>query len=179
MKLPDFLSFEAFNQLRQTMGAEELGDFVFFDPKRHLTGLQRLSLEREGLALSPAELRPLGDFTLAYKDTRVLLYQPPVSAEQGRLFYHLADCPSVYELQGNETEPHWWVRANNPNLIYSNVDYRVCSQCLQRLRYQDFDAARNRHREYSKRVQEDFDLEAFFLRYPSYPINEQQTAPVF
>lgn len=34
MKLPDFLEFEPFNQLRNTMGAEQLGDFVFFDPKK-------------------------------------------------------------------------------------------------------------------------------------------------
>mgnify|MGYP000143705867 CR=1 FL=1 len=186
MILPDFLNFEPFNHLRKRMGAEDLGDFVFFDPKLHLTGLERLSLEHEGLMPPVAHLNVLSDFTLVYKDSRVLLCQPyeAKTTDEQRL-YHVADCPTFYRLQDDERrEPNtagnsspWSVRCNNPD--QQSGSFRVCGACLQRLRYQHFDAARNRHREYSERVQQEFDLECFFQQYPSYPLNDLTQTPIF
>jgi len=186
MFLPDFLTFEPFNQLRRDMGAEELGDFTFFDPKRHATGLERLSLCREGLEIAAHELRVLNDFTLAYKDCRVLLLPcwdeaPPnekPNANSG--VYHLADCPVVIDLMNVDSTPLngslWRVHCNGEVMAAGS---RVCRQCLQRLRYRDFDGVRQRHREYSERVEQAFDLNDFFKQYPSYPLGETEPAAVF
>jgi len=184
--LPDFLQFEPFNRLRSDMGAEELGDFTFFDPKRHVTGLERLSLGNEGLEVAVSELRVLNDFTLAYKDCRVVLYahaDETSSSEQNTgaiVFYHLADCPVVMDLRNVDPalsrEGSWHVYSNGEALGVRN---RVCNQCLQRLRYQNFDAVRQRHREYSERVEDAFSLADFFKRYPSYPLADSEQAPVF
>lgn len=186
MFLPDFLQFEAFNQLRREMGAEELGDFVFFDPKRHVTGLERLSLGREGLEVSVNELRVLNDFTLAYKDCRVLLYQAETGQRASGVeastnaTYHLAECPAVVSLRSVDSDflsaNAWRVRGNGEALAESGS---VCRQCLQRMRYQNFDAVRQRHREYSERVEQDFDPQAFFKQYPSYPLHEAESVPIF
>ena len=186
MFLPDFLEFEPFNQLRLNMGAEELGDFVFFDPKRHVTGLERSSLGREGLEVEPSALRVLNDFTLAYKDCRVLLYPARVHAASSERevasgdIYHLADCPTVVGLRSlspaSLNTGLWRICSNGEALAGSS---RVCRECLQRLRYQHFDAVRQRHRDYSERVEQTFELHAFFERYPSHPLNEQEQVPVF
>jgi len=186
MFLPDFLTFEPFNQLRRDMGAEELGDFTFFDPKRHVTGLERLSLCGEGLEVALHELRVLNDFTLAYKDCRVQLSPcvdetPPSERETAVSgVYHLADCPTVIDLRSQEPTllngGLWRVRCNGEVSVAGN---RVCRQCLQRLRYQDFDGVRQRHREYSERVEQAFDLNDFFKHYPAYPLDETEPAAVF
>lgn len=169
MRLPDFLHFEPFNQLREGMSADELGDFVFFDPKSNLTGLERLALEQEGLPVSLPAFRALSDSTLAFKDSRILLYQP-----EGR-YYHLGDCAAVTQLMSQGDLKHWRARVNDAHIQQQSV----CSDCLQRLRYQHFDAARHRHREYSERVQQDFDLTAFFERYPVYPIDDRRSGQLF
>jgi hypothetical protein len=171
MKLPDFLQFEPFNQLRQQMGAEELGDFVFFDPKRHLTGLELLELEKTGLAAKGEDLRPLGDYTLAYKNARVLAYRLNVEG-QGIGVYHLGDCLKVQQ---------WWSVDKHIDLQVAfkpPEGMKVCQDCLHRLRYQGFDGARSRHQDYSKRIVQAFDVTGFFDQYPHYPIEENQV-PIF
>lgn len=179
MKLPDFLSFSPFNDLRQRMGADALGDFVFFDPKHHLTGLELLELNKAGLDTDAGELRVLDDFTLAYKNARVLVYRPDreVDSETGRkvegkVMFHLANCPQF----------HQWQSAEQPVAVKVascvSASTQVCESCLQRLRYQGFDGVRQRHRDYSQRIYQDFDVAGFFEQYPSYPI-EQSAAPVF
>jgi hypothetical protein len=177
MKLPNFLEFEPFNQLRELMAAEELGDFVFFDPHLNLTGHERLSLEQEGLCVEDNHFRVGDDFTLIYKDSRVLLVcpQPTVLAER---YFHLAHCNVVKSLlvQGLQASA-WLARTNVPER--QEGTYNACSDCLQRLRYQDFDNHRHRHRDYSERVQQQFDLQAFFNRYPMYPVGLQVSAPIF
>ena len=179
MKLPDFLNFDPFNELRQRMGAEALGDFVFFDPRRHLTGLELLELKKSGLDADAGELRVLDDFTLAYKNARVLVYRTDEEAEgkvesrsESRAKFHLANCPQFQQRQVSEQPVAVKVASCVPASI------QVCESCLQRLHYQGFDGVRQRHRDYSQRVYQDFDVAGFFEKYPSYPI-EQAAVPVF
>ncbi len=169
MKLPDFLNFDPFNELRQRMGAEALGDFVFFDPKHHLTGLELLELNKAGLDTYAGELRVLDDFTLAYKNARVLVYRSTDQEKEVPVF-HLADCAKVYQWRVSELP----VKVTNGELEAG----QVCEDCLHRLNYQGFDSVRQRHRDYSQRIFQGFDVTGFFEKYPSYPV-EQASAPVF
>ncbi|BFM15196.1 hypothetical protein R50073_13790 [Maricurvus nonylphenolicus] len=171
MKLPDFLQFDPFNQLRQQMGAEELGDFVFFDPKRHLTGLELLALGKTGLPARGEDLRPLGDYTLAYKNARVLSFRLNAEGKPAGV-YHLADCLKVQQWANVDKSIELQVAFEPPQGM------KVCQDCLHRLRYQGFDGARSRHQDYSKRIVQAFDSQGFFEKYPHYPIEESQ-APIF
>jgi len=161
MPLPDFLAFEPFNLLRQQMGATELGQFEFFDPKKHISGDEKLQLQT-GLGVDKGQLLELLDYTLAYKNSRVLIsVWEPVSGDDW--VYHLATCEKFPQLP---TE----IRATTQRPQHGFGSFNVCVECLQRLRYKGFDAVRNRHRHYSQRLHDDFNLEEFFRQYPTYPL---------
>jgi hypothetical protein len=130
-----------------------------------------LELEKTGLAAKGEDLRPLGDYTLAYKNARVLAYR--LNAEgQGIGVYHLGDCLKVQQ---------WWSVDKHIDLQVAfkpPEGMKVCQDCLHRLRYQGFDGARSRHQDYSKRIVQAFDVTGFFDQYPHYPIEENQV-PIF
>lgn len=176
MKLPDFLEFDAFNKIRATMGADELGDFAFFDPKKNLTGIERLELQSAGLPVSADLLSAASDFTLIYKDSRVLVYlADPLEGEDW--LFHISDCDLLRKARdANHLSDY---RAKTLLPTHARGVYKVCGDCLQKMRYQNFDGVRNRHREYSQRVEDSFDLEEFFNLYPIYPVVMQQEVPLF
>ena len=62
MELIDFLEFEPFNQMRERMGTDQLGQFELFDPERHLTGDERSELARQGMPLPRSVLGRLLEF---------------------------------------------------------------------------------------------------------------------
>lgn len=171
MILPDFLDFQPFNVLRQQMGATELGQFEFFDPQLHLTAEELTALQTTGLSVSLVGVRSLADLTLAYKNSRVLLY----STQQQEPVYHLANCDVLQQARKSGVEYPWTVAVVSP--LASHLG--VCSACLQALKYQNFDAVRSRHREYSRRVQDNFSLPDFFKHYPCYPLQEQPLDKIF
>lgn len=167
MKLPDFLDFEPFNQLRATMGADRLGAFEFFDPQLHLTAAEREALAA-GLTLGWSALRCLHDYTLAYKNSRVLVWGRDPGQSWAAPGYHLAYCRVLRELRRLQPELLLGVATGLPEP--DPWPWRVCPECLQQLQFRGFDAARTRHRDYSDRVLEAFDLEDFFRDYPVYPV---------
>lgn len=172
MKLPDFLQFAPFNRLREVMGAEKLGAFEFFDPRLHLTAAERKEL-MAGVRLGWAQLRCLHDYTLAYKNSRVLLWiEAPGGVEVGPGWaapcYHLAFCRSLQAVRRAAPEQRLAVATALPPP--DPWPWRVCPECLQQLQFRGFDAARARHRDYSDRVLEQFDVDDFFREYPVYPI---------
>lgn len=170
MKLPDFLQFEPFNELRATMGAETLGAFEFFDPRLHLTAEERTRLA-EGLVLNWSTLRCLHDYTLAYKNSRVLVWLEEPGQSWAAPGYHLAYCRALQELRRQRpTQP---VRIATELPPPDPWPWRVCPECLQQLRFQGYDGARTRHRDYSDRVLENFDLAEFYARYPLYPVTSR------
>jgi hypothetical protein len=176
MKLPDFLQFEAFNKLRATMGAEDLGDFVFFDPKKNLTGIERLELKGQGLIVSAAILGSASDFTLTYKDSRVAIYlNEPESMDDW--LYHVSDCEMVHAARASDKLTLFSAKTVVP--VHATGTYKVCSSCLQKLRYQNFDGVRQRHREYSQRIEDVFSLTEFFQEYPMYPVVIKKEIPIF
>lgn len=181
MKLPDFLQFEPFNRLRERMGADQLGAFEFFDPTLHLTAAEREQLI-EGLRLGWAQLRCLHDYTLAYKNSRVLLWIDQASLAEATgggdvgsgwaaPCYHLADCRSLRAVRRAAPEARVVVGTALPPP--DPWPWRVCPDCLQQVQFRGFDAARARHRDYSDRVLEQFDLGDFFRDYPLYPVTTE------
>lgn len=191
MKLPDFTEFEAFNDLREKIGTQELGFFELFDPSVHLTGCERSVLENPGILLNASELRVLPDKTLAVKNSRVLAYIPDETWYRNHReypTYHVAWCS---QLDSQLTE--------HPALEYLvttkiSDDYRllkirgggdvslsehglvVCKHCLHALRYRDYDEFRNRRRGYSQKVLNEFSLKNFYRFYQQYPLSFGKSA---
>lgn len=207
MKLPDFLEFEPFNALRREMGAENLGQFDFFDPRQHLNAEELQSLSSGGLSVGLEGVRSLENSTLAFKNSRVLLYlSSPKNGEQA--YYHLAECTAVLRWRDSAahsaaqndaietnacgiivadttvvTEPpfknlsRWRVAVVDPS--QPEQSYHVCADCLQKVHYRSFDAARSRHREYSQRIRQHFSLQDFFQHYPCYPLRNEEVVTAF
>src|SRR5205823_4379859 len=100
MKLTDFRNFELLNSLKERMGIprDVFGDLtVLVDAG----GLSELELEKltsqDGLEISIDDLRVLDDGTLAYKNSRVLLYIRDVAVygrhQQPR--FHVSNCSTL------------------------------------------------------------------------------------
>ncbi len=168
MEFPDFLKFKPFNYLRHKMGATALGQFEFFEPDIHLSAEERQQLVK-GMSLDVQTLQALDDNTLAFKNGRVLAFIDSPKDIQDWV-YHLSACESFGQLSGK-------VRISMAKPHHSMGQYRVCADCLQVLRYKGFDAVRNRHRHYSQRVQEEFDLDEFFKEFPTYPLSAKPHEP--
>ncbi|MFQ3231669.1 MAG: hypothetical protein ACI9DO_003059, partial [Reinekea sp.] len=117
IELQDFTKFEPFNALREKMQATELGFFEIFNPQFHLTGNERSDLERIGVSLPRALLMHLLDFTLVYKNSRVIVMQ------DNR--FHVAYC-SEFPVQTD-----YLVSTN----FIGSSELRVCEHCLTRLHY--------------------------------------------
>lgn len=162
MNFPDFFSFEPFNQLRLAMGASQLGHFTFFDPKHHVSAEEKRQFADSGLITSAANVRVLEDRTLAYKNARVLLVN--MSKESAEQIFHVAGCNELRQIESDVLLAN---QVANPHL-------KVCKHCLQVLRYEGYDAVRNRHIHYSERVYESFEVGSFFDKYPHYPISNVQ-----
>lgn len=157
MKLPDFLQDEAFNRLRQHMGATELGQFELFDPSRQLTWSEREALAGPGLNVAGNDLRVLKDKTLAYKNSRVWVEQEGV--------YHLAYCQPMQSLRHHGPQLH-----TGTSEWPASKEGGVCLECLALLQYQGIDARRLRRTEFVEQMREHFSLEEFCREYPFYPI---------
>jgi len=162
MKLPDFLRFKPFNYLREQMGAEQLGDFEFFDPNCHLSAEERQQLQTQ-LHVPVVQIRVLQDKTLAFKNGRVLV-TPMASGELFGTVFHLAACDQFLQFVGN-VSLSTTIPGNGINQLL------VCEACLQELHYKGFDVVRNRHRHYSQRLLAEFSLADFFSDYPAYPLD--------
>jgi hypothetical protein len=103
MRLPDFFTFEPLNRLRSRMGipSDRYGSFSLeIDPGR-LTVEELDRLTGEGIDISFDELTLLPDGTLAYKDSRVLLYIRDVHVygrQEWEPRYHLYNCKKLVEM---------------------------------------------------------------------------------
>lgn len=158
MSLPDFTEFDAFNELRERMGADKLGHFEWFDPVWHLTGQERSDLERQSLQIHRDRIMALLDFTLVFKNSRVLVLDTSC--------YHICNCkrlPSELQLSVATSLRPTQTKALN-----------VCRDCLQTLHYQGYDLTKARKEAYSHQVFETFKLAAFWRQYPMYPVSEKR-----
>ena len=154
MKFPDFSAFEPLQRLRQKMAADRLGHYEFFDPLRHLTGVERLALTH-GIELPVGAVRTLDDKTFAYKNARVLLWSADVMQQAS---YHLCECDQLPVFE------RVCVGVNPPE------NAQVCSACLDHLQYQGHNSHRHRHQAYYAEVRKGFRAEDFFSRFRHYPV---------
>ena len=157
MALTDFLAFEPFNELRQRMSASELGQFELFNPDWHLTGQERSQLARVGLTVGADKVQMLLDFTLVYKNSRILV------ADQQ--YFHLASCSAL------KPRSEYFITTS---LRGAPSGLTVCPHCLQRLTYDGYDMTKARRENYSQRVRDTFRLTDFWQRYPQYPVSEKR-----
>ena len=158
MELPDFNDFEPFNKLRNKMGATKLGYFELFDPRFHLTGVERSDLEQQGKIVNVNTLHQLLDFTLVYKNTRIWL--------ETSSCYHLASC-KLLPIANSEVHIGTSLKALTKTVP-------VCKACLQKLQYQGFDDQKARKEVYSQQVFEKFNLAAFWIQFHLYPVSEKR-----
>ena len=115
MKLPNFYHFEPLNSLKERMGLsrEALGTLdVHIDASRlTATELERLT-SQDGLDIALEDLRILDDGTLAYKDSRVLLYIRDVNVMLNQVpqpRYHLANCSTLRQMRVKRRFKHRYV----------------------------------------------------------------------
>jgi hypothetical protein len=182
MKLTDFAGFEPLNALKDKMGIprEALGDLtVSVDAAR----LSELELERlaspDGLEISPDDLRVLEDGTLAYKNSRVLLYIRDVSTNghhQSHPRYHVSNCGTLVAMREKKRFNTRYVVSTrmdgefNLNFIDGNISRSethrlfVCQNCLGHLSFNGFMQYWNRRQR--KIAVDSFTLETFFIQYP-------------
>ncbi|EAR10267.1 hypothetical protein [Reinekea blandensis] len=158
MKLPDFMTFAPFNAMREKIGTDALGYFELFDPTFHLTGQERSDLARTGIRVDSHQLSRLLDFTLVYKNSRVLV------KDHNR--YHLCVCASFPGEQGT-------FQISTSEKVFDGKP-SVCGDCLQTLHFKGYDATKARKEAYSEQVRERFKLPDYWAIYTQYPISEKR-----
>lgn len=156
IELPDFVQFEPFNRLRNEMNAVNLGSFELFNPDFHLTGDERSALARKGIGVAKSSLHHLLDFSLVYKNSRVLVID--------KKLFHLASC---------ETLPDQAIYLVATSLV-GEQSLTVCPDCLKRLQYKGYDPVKARREAYSRQILDDFRLSEYKSKYPFYPVSEKR-----
>ncbi|MGA2777829.1 MAG: hypothetical protein ABSF94_09730 [Steroidobacteraceae bacterium] len=157
MKLPDFLKDADLNELRQRMGASELGTFRLSVNPYRFTMAELERLIDAGIDVnSLEEVRPLRDRTLSYKDRRVLLYRrdvPMLGASRVLKVelphFHLSNCPIVRRLRTADAASRHVVSAREDGQFQVNLlhgaDSRpslerlpVCEDCLAEVAFEGY-----------------------------------------
>jgi hypothetical protein len=157
MKLPNFTQFEPLNNLRHLMGAE-LGKFTSAKSSPHLTPDEIDRLARIGIEIPLDQVRVLDDGTLAYKDSRVVLYirdvtqhRKHVLTEQDMPRFHISDCKKLEEMRRNKRFERYVVSTREDGLFVLNTkhgesrEYRqsterlkICQFCLGKMEWERF-----------------------------------------
>lgn len=181
MKLPNFYLFEPLNALKEKMGIarDKLGNIdVPIDPGRLTQAeLERLT-SQDGLDISLDDLRVLEDGTLAYKDSRVLLYIRDVTVygdHEVEPRYHLANCSTLENMREKKRFNRYVISTRTDGKFNLNVikglsantrltALSVCQNCLGHLRYNGF----HMHWSGGKRITavRTFELLEFFQKFP-------------
>lgn len=180
MKLPDFFKSPRLNELKQKMGR---GPHVFgsyaVDPTA-LTPEERILLETgEGIEISFDQITVLPDKTLAYKDSRVLLYIRDVhdyGRKQEAPRYHLAHCSTLRWMNSigrfkqryviaSETEGTFVLNyIANGKARNERRQLPVCQNCLDGLSFDKFSLGWDPHRR--RTFVAAFKPARFFTSYP-------------
>jgi hypothetical protein len=182
MKLPNFYMFEPLNVLKEKMGlprdAQGSIDVVVNPGRLTALELERLT-SQDGLDISLDDLKVLEDGTLAYKDSRVLLYirdVPVYGDRQSEPRYHLSNCSTLKEMRERKRFNSRYVVSTRTDGIFNlNIingvktvtkltQLAVCQNCLGNLSFNGF-------RMYWGRPQRtgavrSFSLDEFFRQYP-------------
>ena len=164
MKLPDFIQDPLLNALRQAMGAP-LG---VLQPARNRDTLTREEIDAltsKGIDVELSAVQVLPDGTLAYKNSRVILYirdivyyreDEPIHLPR----FHISDCKTLEDMRANNRFERYVVATREDGQFALNVISRngsngtvqsiterlsVCQNCLNRLRWDGFKLRMNKH----------------------------------
>lgn len=181
MKLPNFLKFAPLNELKSRMGipVDTYGSFDLAVEEGRLTleELEQLS-SGEGIEISFDQLIILPDGTLAYKDSRVLLYIRDIHAYGGRHHeprYHLSHCTTLEEMSAGGRFSRFVIAAEatgefKVNIISNRASrterrrLRVCQNCLSELLFDGFNLSMEKNSRMDFVAK--FTPEKFFKIYP-------------
>ena len=181
MKLPDFYIFEPLNVVKKKMGVarDVHGDLQVKVEAGRLTELELEKLtSTRGLDVFLGEVTVPDDGTLAYKDSRVLLYIRDVTAYGTRDMqprYHVANCSTLRQMRQNDRFDRYVIAARSDghfelNIVDGNrkrsmvLALAVCQNCLDHLHFGGFHM-RLPKRERINHVKA-FSLGEFFVKYP-------------
>jgi hypothetical protein len=196
MKLPDFLAFKPFNDLRRQMGTDELGEFSLSLNWEEISLEEVAKLQKEGIDVELDDIKFLNDGSIAYKNRRVLLYIRDWR-QHGRYEsypkFHITNCQTLEEMTARGRFQRYVVSTRtdgifNYNLIDSNRlktekegELDVCKNCLKALNYNNYrDEITREERTKAFKM---FDLDEFFIRFTCSPIQitpleTNRTAPL-
>ncbi|MCX4136776.1 HNH endonuclease [Paraburkholderia sp. SEWSISQ10-3 4] len=176
-QLPNFLSWNSLNVLRQEMGAPLATSFI---PDHRFKEIDLPVLERlqnTGVDVKFDEVEVLSDGTLAYKGYRVLLYIRDISTvgqQESMPKYHLAYCRTLDTMRRNSRFDRYVVANGESGKFLVNVienDIRtqhvrlnVCQNCLAHIHWNGFDMKTPRPTRGA--LVSTFALPDFFKKYP-------------
>ncbi|MFT4503171.1 HNH endonuclease [Caballeronia sp. 15711] len=193
-RLPDFLSWGAFNTLRHDMGAPLVERF---GAQRHIKEIELPLVERlkdGGVDVSADQIKILDDGTLAYKGFRVLVYirdVPNLGHREEMPRYHLAYCHTLEMMYRNKRSERYVVANSDSGLFNVNVidgavksklvALNVCQNCLASISWMGFDMQLPRPQRLG--IVSKFALPEYFTKYPrdlfgSKPKHTSDTAPI-
>lgn len=184
MKLPNFYEFEPLNSIKAKMGIprDVYGNLKILVAAGRLTELELKKLTSpEGLDISDNDLTLLDDGTLAYKDSRVILYirdsEVYGNNEPQLPKYHLANCTTLRNMRQNNRIDRYQVSASTDGLFHINImksgvvkeekkeqKLHVCQNCLDLLNFDGFKKKWQRNQRIS--FVESFKIKNFFEKYP-------------
>ncbi|MFW2601921.1 HNH endonuclease [Aliarcobacter butzleri] len=144
MKLPNFFEFEPLNILRKRMNAKIIQDIEIV--KVDVLSEDELSkLTSVGLDISIDDLKVLEDGTLAYKNTRVILYIRDWSFNSGHPKYHISDCKTLQDMRSKGREKRYVISSRddgvfNVNMNFENKDLKLslCWNCFKKIKWSEF-----------------------------------------
>ena len=192
MKLPDFTHFKPFNELRDSMGANRLGDFTLIIPALRITHEEEVLLESAGVEIESLDsIYELEDGTLAFKNTRVLLYIRDVNASNGRYShskllpkFHVSWCGTLQTMKANKrfdryvlstrTDGVFEIRKTGryqSSTVKSDVSLDVCKNCLDKVNYLGYKNGADWSN--NQEIFSEFSLEKFFKKFPKSPLNSK------
>lgn len=190
MKLPDFHNFEPLNRVKAKMGIPQdaYGNPTVLVCNTILTDDESKKLASPaGIEIPIGDVQVLSDCTLAYKNSRVLLYIPDATRFEPR--FHVSNCRTLQEMRRQNRFETYVVSSvtnglfqvfRNGNLKPTNQPLSVCQNCLLLLSYNGFQG--NMTVVQKRRMVEFFDLQKFFKMYPqtlhiTLPAHTSATAP--
>ncbi len=198
MKLPNFFVDERLNRVKEEMGIprDVYGSLTVGVEPGRLTEdeLDRLT-QGEGIDVQFDDITILKDGTLAYKDSRVLVYIRDVhvmGSAKGMPKYHFFNCSTLQGMRESGRFERYVVSAKidgqfevrlieNKRRRRETVKLDVCKNCLNDTRFKGYSHQRMSQRE-KVRVVAEFAPGDFFEVYPrsligSEPIHDSEHAP--
>jgi hypothetical protein len=181
MKLPNFYEFEPLNYVKGRMGIPRnvYGSLTVLVDAGRLTELELEKLTSpNGLDISGDEYTILPDGTLAYKNSRVILYIRDVTVygnQEIQPRFHLANCATLQQMRERKRFDRYVASANTNGRFKLNLidagkvrtddyDLFVCQNCLNLLNFDGFVM------KWSQTKRSDFvkffKIDRFFEKYP-------------